>query len=485
MSTTPTAAGPDHTPTHRADTSTPLASRAVVGRPRHRAVRWQGRYAVLVRTADLALLAACATVGAVLADQLLGQPAVMAYGDGLATALVVACALAVHQAWEPVVLGAGPTEFRRLVRATATSAVVLAFAGLALQVDATVRPWVFGVLPAYTALAVLARYALRRWLYQQRCTGRFLLPVLAVGSHQAVADLIARTRADRHFGWTVDGVCTSTGAGPDGSTHIDGVPVVGDLESIVMAVRTTGYRVVVVAPGPGWGPRRLHELAWQLEGTRTELAVDPGLMDLAGPRLHITPMDGMPMVQLSRPRLTGGNRLLKRAFDVVGAAALLVLLAGPLLLVAMAVRADGGPALRREPRIGEGGRPYPMARFRVARHDDGSRPSELGRALQRFSVDELPQLLDVLAGSMSLVGPRPPEPAEVAGADAHAMRRLLVRPGMTGLSQVLRGRDRVSWDESARLDLRYVENWSLILDVSILLRTVRSVARRDRCSAGV
>ncbi|HZG89214.1 MAG TPA: sugar transferase, partial [Pseudonocardia sp.] len=147
-----------------------------------------------------------------------------------------------------------------------------------------------------------------------------LLPVLAVGDHQAVADLIARTRADRHFGWTVDGVCTSTGAGPDGSTSIAGVPVVGDLESILPAVRTTGYRVVAVAPGPGWGPRRLHELAWQLEGTRTELAVEPGLMDVAGPRLHITPMDGMPMVRLSKPRPAGGSRLLRRALDVVGAA---------------------------------------------------------------------------------------------------------------------------------------------------------------------
>jgi lipopolysaccharide/colanic/teichoic acid biosynthesis glycosyltransferase len=441
---------------------------------------------VLVRTADLALLAACTVAGAVLADRLLGQPVMAACGAGLATALVVACALAVGRAWEPVVLGIGPTEFRRLVRANATSAVIVAFAGLALQVDATVRPWVFGVLPAYTALAVAARYALRRWLHQQRCTGRFLLPVLAVGDHRAVADLIARTRADRHFGWTVDGVCTAAGTGPGGSTHIAGVPVVGDLESILTAVRTTGYRVVAVAPGPGWGPRRLHELAWQLEGTRTELAVEPGLMDVAGPRLHITPMDDMPpMVRLSKPRLTGGSRLLKRVFDVVGAAALLAVLAGPMLMVALAVRADGGPALRREPRIGEGGRPYMMRRFRVTRNDDEDPPGELCRALLRFSVDELPQLFDVLAGSMSLVGPRPPQPADLTGADADTLRRLLVRPGMTGLCQVLRGRDQLSWDEAARLDLCYVENWSLILDVSILFRTVSAMVRRDRCSAGV
>jgi lipopolysaccharide/colanic/teichoic acid biosynthesis glycosyltransferase len=188
----------------------------------------------------------------------------------------------------------------------------------------------------------------------------------------------------------------------------------------------------------------------------------------------------MPMVMLSKPRLVGGRRLLKTAFDKIGALVLLAGLAVPLLLVAAAVKLDGGPVLRREPRIGEGGRAYVMTRFRVTRADDDSRYSRFGRVLERYSVDELPQLLDVLIGTMSLVGPRPPRPVEVKGADIEAMRRLLVRPGMTGLWQVLRNHPHTDWEESVRLDLRYVENWSLALDVVILLRTVRSLLRGAR-----
>jgi lipopolysaccharide/colanic/teichoic acid biosynthesis glycosyltransferase len=391
--------------------------------------------------------------------------------------LLAAAALGVGRAWEAVILGSGPTEYRRVVQAVAASAVVLALAGLALELDDMVRPWVFAVLPTFAVVAVLLRHGLRRWLHRQRRTQRFQLPVLAVGGYEAVAELIARTRRDQHFGWTITGACTSTGTGSGGLPTIDGVPVVGDLESVPAAVRETGYRVVAIAPGPGWGPRRLHELAWQLEGTRTELAVDPGLMEIGGPRLHLTPLDNMPMVTLSRPRLVGGRRLLKNAFDKTGALALLAVLGGPMLIVAAAVRLDGGPALRRERRVGEGGQPYLMSRFRITRVDhDGF--TRIGRGMQRYSVDELPQLFDVLAGTMSLVGPRPPRPEEMAGADAVTMRRLLVRPGMTGLWQVLRDREQTSWDESVRLDLRYVENWSLTLDLAILVRTVRSLLRR-------
>jgi lipopolysaccharide/colanic/teichoic acid biosynthesis glycosyltransferase len=442
--------------------------------PRHQAVRWQERYAALVRAVDLSALTAVATVGVLVTRQAGHQAA------AVATLIVVTCALAVGRAWEPVVLGTGTTEFRRLVRAVVFGSIVVALAGLALQVDDVVRPWVFGVLPAYAVLAVVLRLGLRSWLRRQRRHDRFQLPVLAVGSHEAVAELIARTRRDCAFGWTVTGACTSTGTGLRGASDIAGVPVVGDLEEVPAAVRRTGYRVVAVAPGPGWGPRRLHELAWQLEGTRTELAVDPGLTEVGGPRLQVTPVDRMPLVTLSKPRLIGGRRLAKNAVDKVGAALLLAVLCLPMALVAVAVRLDGGPALQREPRIGEGGLPYLMTRFRIYRNDHTGRLSRVGRVVQRYSLDELPQLLDVLAGTMSLVGPRPPRPGEMAGTDLAAARRLLVRPGMTGLWQVQPDRDATGWDEAVRLDLRYLDTWSLTLDATILLRTVRSLFRRAR-----
>jgi lipopolysaccharide/colanic/teichoic acid biosynthesis glycosyltransferase len=447
-------------------------------RPQTIGVRWQDRYAMLVQGAELTALIACVTIGVLLAP----QPVETALAAGGITLLVVASALRAGRAWEAVILGSGPTEYRRVGRAVLTSAVVLALAGLALQLDDLVRPWVFDVLPAFAAVAVLLRHGLRSWLHRQRRSQRFQLPVLAVGSHEAVAELIARTRRDQQFGWTVTGACTSTGTGPGGAVEIDGVPVVGDLEAIPAAVREADYRVVAVAPGPGWGPRRLHELAWQLEGTRTELAVDPGLMEIGGPRLQLTPVDSMPLVTLGKPRLVGGRRVLKNVFDKVGAGVVLVVAAPAMVLIAAVLKLGGGPVLCREMRIGEGGRPYSMGRFRITRTSDGAL-SRVGRVLQRYSIDELPQVFDVLAGRMSLVGPRPPRPEELVGADVVTMRRLLVRPGMTGLWQVLRHRERTNLDESVRLDLRYVENWSLTLDIVILVRTARSLLRRGRLSA--
>ena len=477
MSTPPAVTGPTVPPR---TAPFPTVRDTTPTAPRHAAARWPQRYAALVCVADLALLGLTVFLGMAIVQSLAGHSWPQLVAAAVSTVLVVVPSLVVVRVWEPVVLGSGTAEFKRLGQALVGSAVAIALAALALQLDDLVRPWLFGVLPGYAVLAVLQRFVLRGWLHSQRRGQRFLLPVLAVGSYPAVSELIARTRRDPHFGWTITGACTSTGTGPDGAADIDGVPVVGDLEAIPTAVRISGYRVVAVAPGPGWGPRRLHELAWQLEGTRTELAVDPGLMDVAGPRLHLTPVDNMPVVTLSKPRLTGGRRLLKNAFDKVGAAALLSALAVPLLLVAVAVKLDGGTVLRREPRVGESGRLYLMTRFRVTRADDDGRFSRVGRLLERYSIDELPQLFDVLAGTMSLVGPRPPRPIEMDGANVEAMRRLLVRPGMTGLWQVLRDRAHTDWDESIRLDLRYVENWSLILDVVILLRTLRSLVRRAR-----
>ena len=457
---------------------------------------WQDRYARAVAVADIALLALCTTVGIGWEFGSDNQAARDAGAvSGVLAAVFALVGLVLVRAWEPSVLGNGPAEFRRLGRAVAGSALLLGMGGLALQVE-SVRLWVFGVLPVFGFLSLLGRYTLRRWLHDQRRNGRCTLPVLVVGTDEAVSDLIRRTRRDRHFGWVVRGACTPTGSGPEGATHIAGVPVVGDLASVNGAVREHGYRVVAVAPAPGWGPRRLHALAWQLEGTNTELAVEPGLMEIAGPRLHITPVDGLPLVRLSQPRFSGGRWLLKYGLDRVGAAFLLLLFTPLLLGITFAVRSDGGPAFYRQRRVGVNGAAFNMIKFRSMRVDadqevasliersDGDGPlfkmrvdprvTRVGAFLRRFSLDELPQLVNVLTGSMSLVGPRPPLPSEVATYGTAARRRLLVRPGMTGLWQVS-GRSDLSWEETVRLDLRYVENWSVALDLTILWKTVKAV----------
>ena len=461
--------------------------------------KWERRYATVTQAADIAVISACVTIGVLLGAGMPDEFAFLArVGSGaLAWALLVAC-LFVGRAWEPRVLGHGPTELRRLSKAFATAAIIVGIIGLAFEIS-SVRPWVFIIVPGCWALCMTLRFALRKVLHHARTVGQCQLPVLAVGTTAAVSDLIHRTRRDMHVGWRVDGVCTSTGFGPDGlGTTIEGVPVLGDLDSVATVVREGGFRVVAMSPAPGWGPGRLHQLSWDLEDTPAVIAVDPGLMEIAGPRLHITPIDGMPLLQLTQPRFSGSAWLIKGILDKIGAALLLFLLLPVLLAVSLAVRRDGGPVFYRQERVGLAGRTFRMVKFRsmcvdadqqsdvLAAAHDGAGPmfknrvdpriTPVGAFLRRYSMDELPQLLNVLGGSMSLIGPRPPLQAEVRSYGPDAERRLLVKPGMTGLWQVS-GRSDLSWEETVRLDLRYVENWSITLDALILWKTLGAVVR--------
>jgi exopolysaccharide biosynthesis polyprenyl glycosylphosphotransferase len=235
-----------------------------------------------------------------------------------------------------------------------------------------------------------------------------------------------------------------------------------------------------------------------LEGTGAELVVDPGLMEIAGPRLHVAAVDGLPLLRLTEPAFTGMPRVIKAISDRLVAGLLLVLTAPVMMALAIAVRSDGGPVFYRQSRVGRHGKLFSMIKFRsmvvdadqrrfeLADSNQGSGPlfklrqdprlTRIGAFLRKYSLDELPQLFNVLSGSMSMVGPRPPLPEEVACYSRDAQRKLLVKPGMTGLWQIS-GRSDLSWEESIRLDLRYVENWSLALDIFIVWKTVGAVIR--------
>jgi exopolysaccharide biosynthesis polyprenyl glycosylphosphotransferase len=217
---------------------------------------------------------------------------------------------------------------------------------------------------------------------------------------------------------------------------------------------------------------------------------------VAGPRLHVDPVDGLPLLRLTRPAFTGVPWVAKHIMDRLGSALLLVLAAPLLLAIAVAVKIDGGPVFFRQTRVGRHGREFSMLKFRsmvvdaeqrladLVTDDEGAGPlfkmkrdprvTRVGALLRRFSLDELPQLVNVLGGAMSLVGPRPPLPREVATYGREASRRLMVKPGLTGLWQIS-GRSDLSWEQSVRLDLRYVENWNLALDALILWRTFGAV----------
>jgi lipopolysaccharide/colanic/teichoic acid biosynthesis glycosyltransferase len=206
------------------------------------------------------------------------------------------------------------------------------------------------------------------------------------------------------------------------------------------------------------------------------MVVAPPLGEVAGPRLHTAPVDGLPLLSVSRPTLGGAGWLAKAVADRVCAAVLLLVLAPLLLGLAFAIRSGGRGVLNRETRIGRGGRPFTLLRFRSTVADPEPRVTAVGAWMRRYALDELPQLFNVLGGSMSLVGPRPPLPAEVAGA---GHRMFPVKPGLTGLWQAS-GDTRLSWEENARLDLRYVQHWSLIQDAMILGKTVGAIRRNEQ-----
>lgn len=416
---------------------------------------------------------------------------ILAFG----TELLVLGALAVSRSWSPAVLGQGAEEFRRLGRSLFTATVVLALGGIALT-SRNIKLWIFVAIPAIALVTMTARYLLRLRLHKQRKEGRCLRPVLAAGSPDTVRDLISRTRKFPHLGWRVDGVCTTDGRGLDGD-QLDGVPVVGRLEDVAKHVRHDGYRVVAVTPDPHWSPDRLQRLAWNLEGSDAEMVVAPVLMEVAGPRLHVDAVLGIPLLRVSMPAFTGGRRAIKGVVDRMAAAILLMLFAPLMVFVALLVTVDSrGGALYRQRRVGKDGREFTIFKFRtmvvgahgaraqLADHNEGAgllfklrrdpRVTRVGAVLRRYSIDELPQLFNVLTGSMSLVGPRPPLPEETAAYGPDIRRRLLVKPGLTGLWQIS-GRSDLPWEEAVRLDLRYVEDWSLALDAVILWKTLRAV----------
>jgi exopolysaccharide biosynthesis polyprenyl glycosylphosphotransferase len=278
------------------------------------------------------------------------------------------------------------------------------------------------------------------------------------------------------------------------------VPVVGDVDEVRDAVARTGADTVAVASLSDTSPDYLRRLSWTLEGLGIDLVVAPSLTDVAGPRIHVRPLAGLPLLHVDEPELSGVRRVAKSMLDVVGALVGVVLSSPLLLAIAIAIKVeDGGSVFYRQTRVGEGGRLFTMLKLRTMvvgadeqlssleelNDSDGAlfkiradpRITRTGRMLRRWSLDELPQLVNVLRRDMSLVGPRPPLPSEVAQYTAEAQRRLLVRPGMTGLWQIS-GRADLTWDDSIRLDLWYVENWSFSQDVVILVKTVRAVLGR-------
>jgi exopolysaccharide biosynthesis polyprenyl glycosylphosphotransferase len=404
-------------------------------------------------------------------------------------------ALAFSGSRDSKILGMGMTEYRRLGQATLSVFGLIAIVMFLLKSELG-RGYFLTALPAGLAALMLGRYLLRRWLNARREAGEFLVRALLVGDREKTEHVVHGLSRDPSTGFTLVGALTPEG--PTITTSCGGVPVLGDVDSLIDQVHATNADTVIFTGSDALGPRRMRELGWKLDELRVGLIVAPSLTDIAGPRIHAAPVAGQPLIMVDYPSLEGYKGRLKRAFDLFGAMVLIVLSAPVLLFVALSVKASSpGPVLYRQERVGHGGRSFFMLKFRsmvvdadsdlealLAKQGTAGRPlfkvtddpriTPIGRFLRKYSLDELPQFFNVLKGDMSLVGPRPQRPAEVKLYDEWASRRLLVTPGITGLWQVS-GRSDLSWDDTVRLDLYYVENWSLTGDIIILWRTVRAV----------
>ncbi|MBD2892828.1 sugar transferase [Actinomadura nitritigenes] len=404
------------------------------------------------------------------------------------------------RAYQPRYIGVGYEEFKGVLRAGFIFTATLAILAYATKTEVA-RGYVVMAMPLGTFLDLVARYRLRKWLHRKRWNGECMRRVVAVGHRTSVADLIRLLRQKRYHGMDIVAVCLppALASGDDAVHEVEGVPVLGDFGQTAAVAERTGADSVAVLACPEMDGVALRRLAWQIERDDVELVVAPALMDVTGPRISIRPVSGLPLLHVEHPELDGGRRVLKGLFDRTAALTGLLLLSPLMLVVAFLIKVtSAGPVMFKQVRVGRGGREFTVLKFRTMVQDAEARKNALmehnendgvlfkiredpritkvGRWLRRYSLDELPQLFNVLRGDMSLVGPRPPLPEEVAQYGGDVYRRLVVKPGLTGLWQVS-GRSDLTWDESVRLDLRYVDNWSLALDLQIMWKTWSAVFR--------
>lgn len=395
------------------------------------------------------------------------------------------------------VIGTGTTEYKLVINASLALFGAVAIVAFLLKLDLA-RGYIITSLPLGIVALLATRWMWRQWLSMQRFHGRYSARVLLVGSRVSVIAIARELARQPNAGYYVVGACVP---GESRAEYLPGgtIPVSGDLDQLQQTIDSLSADTVVVTSSDELSPTRIRELSWSLEPGRQHLVLAPSLTDVSGPRIHMRPVAGLPLIHVETPHHEGIKSFSKRAFDLGSSALIIVLISPFLILIALSVRlSTPGAVLFRQKRVGLDGNRFNMLKFRsmvidaeqrlgevqAAERSEGNsvmfkmkndpRITPVGAFLRRFSLDELPQLFNVLGGSMSLVGPRPPLEREVTEYENHVHRRFLVKPGITGLWQVS-GRSNLSWEETVRLDLYYVENWSISSDLAILWRTLRAV----------
>ncbi len=410
------------------------------------------------------------------------------------------------------VVGAGSQEYKLVATATTWLFGFVAIVSYLLQIQLA-RGYVLIAFPVGLVTLLFVRWLSRQWLRVLRSQGKYSSRVVLVGSAASVATVALALANEIDFGYLVVGACIGSGNIPDnrdgnenhesprGETEfVPGttIPILGNITEARQAMEAVGADTLIVTSADILTPQQVKRLSWELEPFRHDFIVAPSLIDVGGPRIHVRPVAGLPLLHIESPTFEGSKKFAKRFFDILVTSILIIMLSPIMVTVGLIVRLTSpGPVFYGQERIGLNQRPFRVWKFRTMVVDADAQLQELLRAqnqgdvpffkvhsdpritrpgavLRKFSLDELPQLFNVLGGSMSLVGPRPQRDMEVALYDDSARRRLLVQARMTGLWQVS-GRSNLTWEESIRLDLYYVENWSIMGDLILMWRTIRTV----------
>ena len=469
---------------------------------------WQRRYSRWLQVSDVVIATAVVALAQALrfghdtTSALLPGAAFVNYA--VVSALIIvswSALLSIYRSRSRQVIGAGSEEFRRVWTATLLLFGTIAIVSMLFKLDIA-RGYLAIALPLGLFGLTVSRHIARRVVVARRRRGRMQTAVLAFGEPASITALVQSLVRHPENGFIVVGACMPDCAGGGVLEIVGGgaLPIFGHDGDIRLAVRASGADTVALASTNQLGSQGIRDLSWQLDKLDVDLLVSPGMVDVAGPRLTVRPCADLPLIQMAKPQYDGAKGFQKRAFDICFAASALLAALPVMVVSAAAVKLTSkGPVFYLAERIGLDGKPFRMMKFRtmvvdaeqrlaeVAALNEGAggvlfkirsdpRVTPVGRILRRYSLDELPQFINVLRGEMSVVGPRPPLRREVESYDQQVRRRLLVRPGITGLWQV-NGRSDLSWEDSVRLDLFYVENWSMLSDLVIAVKTARAVFR--------
>ncbi len=392
----------------------------------------------------------------------------------------------------------GSGEFSRVIKALSGGMVLFILAEYAMKMSAISRGWTLLAWAFAATFVVLGRSLVRVGVVAARRRGRLLRPTLIVGFNGEAADIISVLRKDTSSGLVPLGCLASSQEARLGLDYcVDPlVPCLGYAREIGRVLDERFIDTVIIA-STAFDHDVVSRIINDLRGRDVDIQLSSGLFDVTTSRVLVREVSGVPLITLKAVGFAPWQRWLKRAFDVIVGGAITLAGMPVWLLLALLIKIDSrGPVFYRQERVGHDGRPFGMLKFRSMRADaderleelrehneatgplfkmqDDPRVTRVGRWMRRYSIDEFPQLLNVLSGDMSLVGPRPSLPSETAAYTDYHWRRLEVPPGMTGLWQVS-GRSRLTFEEMVRLDLFYIENWTVGFDMGLLVRTVPAV----------